>query len=100
VVIGSDAPDVFPRHVEQAFRRLTDHDAVFGPAIDGGYWLVGLKRRPVWRDPFKNVRWSTAHALRDTVGNLSRVKIAMLDHLEDIDDGAAYRRYKSRKGSP
>ncbi|RMF02652.1 MAG: glycosyltransferase, partial [Alphaproteobacteria bacterium] len=46
VVIGTDIPQIGPGHIAQAFRQLGSHDAVFGPAGDGGYWLVGLKRSP------------------------------------------------------
>jgi len=44
LIIGADIPGINPDHIEAAFRALGRHDAVFGPAPDGGYWLVGLKR--------------------------------------------------------
>jgi glycosyltransferase A (GT-A) superfamily protein (DUF2064 family) len=81
--------------VAQAFAALGAHDAVFGPAGDGGYWLVGLRRRPRVPDPFRGVRWSTPHALADTLANLRpRERVAMLERLEDIDDAASYRRWR------
>lgn len=43
-VIGADVPGITRAHVAQAFKALGDHDAVFGPAHDGGYWLIGLRR--------------------------------------------------------
>ncbi len=46
LIVGTDVPGITPAHIAQAFRLLGRHDAVFGPAADGGYWLVGLKRRP------------------------------------------------------
>lgn len=97
VIIGSDAPDVRAGHIAKAFKELGDKDAVFGPAVDGGYWLVGLKRRPKYYDPFQNVRWSTEHALRDTLSNLDRHRVALLATLDDIDDGAALQRFRARK---
>lgn len=96
VIIGTDAPDVRPGHIAHAFKQLGDKDAVFGPARDGGYWLVGLKRRPAFYDPFRHVRWSTAHALQDTLNNLDGRRVALLATLEDIDDGAALRRFRAR----
>ena len=45
VIIGSDVPGIRPHHIATAFRALGGSDAVLGPAIDGGYWLIGLKRR-------------------------------------------------------
>src|SRR3546814_16124850 len=70
VIIGTDIPDIRPRHAAAAFRALGRHDAVFGPAADGGYWLVGLRRRPTIPRAFDGVRWSTEHALADTRANL------------------------------
>ncbi|NQU62052.1 MAG: glycosyltransferase [Rhodospirillales bacterium] len=99
VIIGADIPAVRPHHINKAFRELGRHDAVFGPADDGGYWLVGLKRRPVYKQIFQNVRWSTEHALADTVANLAPGQThAVLDTLDDIDDGEAYRRLRQMKG--
>lgn len=92
VLIGSDIPGIRRDMIARAFRLLGDHDAVFGPAADGGYWLVGLKRRPRFIDPFRNVRWSTAHALADTQANLNGLKIALIETLEDIDDGPSFAR--------
>lgn len=95
VIIGTDVPAIRPRHIAAAFRALGDHDAVFGPARDGGYWLVGLRRRPVFRDIFEDVRWSTEYALADTIANLPpRWSHALLETLDDIDDGEAYQRWR------
>lgn len=100
VIIGADIPDIQPRHIANAFKKLGDHDAVFGEADDGGYWLVGLKRSPRVRKIFNNVRWSGPHALSDTVANLQGARIARLEKLIDVDDGEDYRRWRSetRKG--
>lgn len=95
VIIGSDIPDITPRHIADAFRALGRHDAVFGPADDGGYWLVGLRRRPAHPDLFRRVRWSTEHALADTIANLGdRFSHACIETLVDIDDAAALARWK------
>lgn len=95
VIIGSDIPGIQPEHIANAFQRLSHNDAVFGPATDGGYWLVGLKRRPIVPDIFDNVRWSSEYALSDTLANFqSGQRIALLEELEDIDDGDSYRRYR------
>ncbi len=96
IIVGSDIPGIRPTHIADGFRALGHHDAVFGPARDGGYWLVGLKRRPCFVDPFPGVRWSTRHALKDTLANLAGRRIARLDTLDDIDDGAALRRHMKR----
>ena len=71
---------------------------VFGPASDGGYWLIGARRRPHLLRLFCNVRWSSRHALADTAANLDgRFEPAMLKTHDDIDDGADYGRWRSRQ---
>lgn len=88
VIVGADIPDLERRHVRAAFDALGDADAVLGPAEDGGYWLIGLKRSPR-RKPirlFEGVRWSTEHALADTEAGLAGLRIARLETLRDVDD--------------
>jgi rSAM/selenodomain-associated transferase 1 len=99
VIVGSDIPDLAPRHVAAAFRALGRSDAVLGPADDGGYWLVGLKRaRPMPAGLFEGVRWSSPHALADTRASLPRgFSVALLETLEDVDDAASYRRWRVRR---
>ncbi|MDH5749079.1 MAG: TIGR04282 family arsenosugar biosynthesis glycosyltransferase [Rhodospirillales bacterium] len=93
VIVGTDIPGITAAHIAAAFRALGNHDAVFGPAADGGYWLVGLKRSPRVAEIFAGVRWSTEHALADTLANLPQdFRVAMLDTLEDVDDGGALAR--------
>lgn len=92
LIIGSDIPGITAGDVARAFRALGDHDAVFGPAMDGGYWAVGFRRRPRLVDPFHNVRWSTEHALSDSLANLAGASVAMLDMREDVDDAASLAR--------
>jgi uncharacterized protein len=88
VIIGTDVPHIAPAHIATAFRLLGRHDAVFGPAADGGYWLVGLKRRPRLLRPFDGVRWSTAHALSDTLANLRGLSVGAVATLADVDTAA------------
>ncbi|MDP6786895.1 MAG: TIGR04282 family arsenosugar biosynthesis glycosyltransferase [Rhodospirillales bacterium] len=95
VIIGTDVPDIRPAHVARAFAALGANDAVFGPSSDGGYWLIGLnRRRPVFA-PFKGVRWSTEFALADTLANFGDgQRIALLETLDDIDDGVGLERWR------
>ncbi len=98
VIVGSDIPGIRPRHIADAFGTLGRHDAVFGPAADGGYWLVGLRRRPRLPDIFQRVNWSGPDALADTVANLDRgASAAFLEVLADVDDGAAFGRWRARR---
>jgi hypothetical protein len=102
VIIGTDVPGIRPRHIAQAFHALGRYEAVFGPAADGGYWLVGLRRRPRCPEIFSGVQWSTSAALADTIANIPKTNIAMLEVLQDIDTGAdldCWRRHQ-REGQP
>lgn len=84
-VIGADIPGVTRAHVARAFAALGAAEAVFGPAPDGGYWLIGLKRRRRHAGLFDGVRWSTEHALTDTVASLRGARLAYVDTLRDVD---------------
>ena len=87
VIIGADAPDLRARHLREAFHKLRGADAVFGPAEDGGYWLIGLARRRSAPGLFNGVRWSTKHALVDTLKTLpEKFEVRMLETLRDIDE--------------
>lgn len=98
VLIGADIPEIKPAHIDRAFRLLGNHDMVFGPAPDGGYWLVGQRRHPRFLQPFSNVRWSSPHALADTVANLpTSVSVGYLPELSDVDDGESYLAYKKQR---
>ena len=99
VLVGSDIPALAGRHVADAFRLLGAHDLVFGPATDGGFWLVGLRRQRQPRGLFERVRWSSPHALADTLGGLPRrTRVGFGETLEDVDDAGAYRRLRPRRG--
>lgn len=97
VIVGNDVPDLMPEHIERAFKALRRYDAVFGPAVDGGYWLVGVRPRIRRLPLFEQVRWSTRHALSDTLANVPGHTITFLDLLEDIDHGPSYRRWLQRR---
>ena len=95
VIIGSDIPGIQAVHIADAFARLGRHDVVFGPAADGGYWLVGVRHPLVASDLFRRVRWSSADALSGTLANLDRrQKVAFLETLDDVDDADSYARWR------
>lgn len=85
IIVGSDIPAIRPAHIAEAFHCLGDADAVFGPAHDGGYWLVGLKRSPRRLAPFEGVPWSSARTLAATIENLRGARIALTHTLRDVD---------------
>ncbi|MBV1895354.1 MAG: TIGR04282 family arsenosugar biosynthesis glycosyltransferase [Rhodobacteraceae bacterium] len=85
-LIGSDIPGVERTHIARAFGELGRNEAVFGPAPDGGFWLIGLKRSVrVPRKMFQDVRWSTEHALSDSLANMTDMRVALVDALQDVD---------------
>ncbi|MFM9942924.1 MAG: DUF2064 domain-containing protein [Hyphomicrobiaceae bacterium] len=72
-VIGTDIPDIRVADIRAAFHVLGSRDVVFGPAEDGGFWLVGQRRRPRLIEPYAGVRWSHADTLADVLANLRGV---------------------------
>lgn len=99
VIVGADIPGITNKHIADAFGSLGNHDAVFGQADDGGYWLVGLRRTPKTPKIFNNVRWSGPHALSDTMANLPGARIALLEPLIDVDDGEDFKRWQAARKS-
>jgi glycosyltransferase A (GT-A) superfamily protein (DUF2064 family) len=90
-LMGCDIPDAGPQDALAAFRALGIANAAFGPAADGGYWLVAMSpRRPA--RPFAAVRWSTENALADTLANFGGRRVALLRTLHDVDTAADLRR--------
>ena len=93
-LIGCDIPDAGARDARAAFRALGTADAVFGPAADGGYWLIALgPRRPV--ELFGNARWSTRHALADTLTRFRHHRVGFVRRLTDVDTAADWRCWRA-----
>lgn len=93
LLLGTDIPDVEPAHLGKAFEHLEDHDLVLGPSLDGGYWLIGLKRRA---DVFGGIVWGRADVLEKTLAkarekSLSVRLLAPLSDVDTLDDLAAWR---------
>lgn len=98
VIVGTDIPSIEASDIAAAFAALGRSDAVFGPAGDGGYWLVGLKRTPRVLRAFADVRWSTSNALADTKSNLAAHKVSDVRTLSDVDSGADLTRDHGHHG--
>ena len=101
LVIGADIPGVDRREIWQGFEALRGADAAFGPAPDGGYWMIGLKNRAqLDGQMLRHVRWSTAHALADTLASLPKgARVGYGPVLRDVDrlaDLEALRAEKQR----
>jgi rSAM/selenodomain-associated transferase 1 len=98
VLVGTDIPDLRPAHIARAFAALGRADAVFGPASDGGFWLVGLRRRPRALELFYGVDWSVPQTLDQTLASLPEgTRIEIIDTLSDIDAADDLSRWRARE---
>ena len=87
LVIGSDIPDITPLLINKAFEAFKNHDAVIGPCVDGGYYLIGFTKKTFLPDIFKGIKWGTERVFKDTMGVFSKknYKVYVLPKLRDID---------------
>ena len=83
IIIGSDLFDLNTNHIENAFLKMENHEVVIGPAEDGGYYLLGLKK--IIPPIFKNKNWGTETVLKQTLENLTTFNVSFLETLNDID---------------
>jgi len=85
VLVGGDCPGVYPALFDRAFQLLATHDLVLGPAFDGGYYLIGL-RRPSPK-LFEGIAWSTETVLSQTLHKASALglRYTLVDRLHDVD---------------
>ncbi|WP_194767384.1 TIGR04282 family arsenosugar biosynthesis glycosyltransferase [Tamlana sp. I1] len=85
ILIGSDLPNLTANHINSGLEKLKKNTAVFGPAEDGGYYLIGLSQMQPYI--FENKPWSETHLLELTLTELNKkqVPFATLDTLNDID---------------
>ncbi len=85
VIIGTDCPKLKPEIIAKAFDELSEQDLVLGPAQDGGYYLIGLRRRIP--KLFDGIKWGTDEVFADTLAIAQKLglNIAVLPILADID---------------
>lgn len=93
VIAGTDCPDLHAGYLDQAFAALAAADLVLGPAADGGYGLIGLRRRAPGL--FEGIDWSTPAVFEQTLSRAAAAKleIATLPALDDIDTPADLARW-------
>lgn len=86
VIIGSDCPGLEATLVENAFTSLINNDIVIGPAEDGGYYLLGMKKLNT--AVFKNKDWSTSYVFSQTLADVQQqqLKCKILPVLNDVDE--------------
>jgi len=87
LLIGSDLPDLPPAHIDEAFDRLRQHEAVIGPCHDGGFYLVGLRADSRRMGIFNEIAWSTPSVLAQTLARMNAAGMTphMLPFWQDID---------------
>lgn len=87
VIIGSDSPTLPPVFIQQAFKALENKEVVLGPSLDGGFYLIGLKK--TCYAIFKGIKWGSGHVLTQVSRNLRNLdkNTAFLPEWYDVDDG-------------
>jgi len=97
VVTGADCPELTPRILREAFDALGGADLVLGPASDGGYYLLGL-RRPA-PALFSSIAWGTSAVLEQTLEQARRSGLtpALLGGLADLDTPDDLARFAARR---
>ena len=95
LLFGADIPAIDAGVAERSFDLLKQSDLLFGPAEDGGFWLVGQRGPERCSGLFDGVPWSSPETLAATLRNVPRHRrVAFAETLADVDDGAAYRAWK------
>lgn len=86
VCIGSDCYDLTTEIIEQAFKQLDDSDVVFGPAEDGGYYLIGMKT--LITELFEDKEWGNSDVLLDSILSVKQLNKQhnLLQTLNDVDE--------------
>ncbi len=97
LLTGSDCPALQASHFEEGFRLLNEKQTVFGPATDGGYYLVGTRKElpPI----FMNRNWSHDKVLQNALADLKKacLSFGLLETLSDIDTLADYNHHFLKK---
>jgi uncharacterized protein len=85
-IIGTDCLEVTSAIVNEAYETLKRRDVVIGPAVDGGYYLLGMNR--YIPELFSSKKWGTNSVCRDTIQDLARLQFTyeLLPTLHDIDN--------------
>ncbi len=95
IIIGTDCFELNEGLINMAFERLNDDDIVLGPAKDGGYYLLGMKK--FHPSLFENIEWSSEKVLKQTLTSAMRLNLSvfLLPPLSDIDREADLKDYSA-----
>lgn len=92
VVMGSDSPNLPISFIEGALKKLDRNDVVLGPSLDGGYYLIGMKKPCLGL--FQGIKWSSDKVLDETIKKSRQLKkkIAILPRWYDVDESKSLNR--------
>ena len=99
IMIGTDCPDITSELLLHAFEAMKQADCVFGPASDGGYYLIGMKH--FYPALLKNISWSTDQVLKQSIEICEKegLKYRLLETLTDIDEEKNWIDYINKENS-
>lgn len=86
IIIGTDCFELTPAIITEALDQLKNHDVVIGPATDGGYYLLGMKK--MYRKIFEVKTWSSSSVFKDTMNTIDKLQLScyQLEILNDVDE--------------
>lgn len=98
IIIGSDCPYITSQIIDHSFHLLSNNDVILGPAIDGGYYLLGMKSTSP--SIFESMPWSESNLYEKTIEKLNQLNYTYtsLIKMEDIDTEEEWNRYVQTQG--
>jgi len=92
-VVGVDLPDLDRDIIKQSFLELDSADIVIGPALDGGYYLIGMKM--LFPELFRGIPWSSDKVFEETIETIHKLKLncSILGPLSDVDTVEDLRKF-------
>ena len=87
ILLGSDFPDLDSEIIHQAFESLSNKDMTLGPAVDGGYYLIGFNYHTFSKEVFKDISWGTGQVFKETMRKIEHagLNVHLLPEWRDID---------------
>ena len=90
LLMGSDCPGITPELLQNGLAALQENDIVLGPAYDGGYYLIGMRKKPSFKQIehlFSDIPWGSAKVLTRTIERIQELQLPfqLLPQLHDID---------------
>ncbi len=95
IIMGSDCPYITQEHLDQATSLLEVNDVVYGPSLDGGYYMLGM--RTLQPTLLSEMTWSTETVLEESLARCkaAHLSVSLLEPMEDIDEAESWERYRA-----